>query len=142
MLLVTSKVFLLLIICLALLAAFPDRIRNKDAYRRAVLSCVAVFAICAGGIALLAIVGLPFLALTNVKGPEDLIQLSWIGILLAAAWAAAGFGYWSAFRAAVDLAPLRSKKAAGNGGESKQWPSRKRRFSGGQRRRTTVYRAD
>lgn len=136
MMLISSKVFLLLIICLALMAAFPERIRNKHAYRRAVLSCVAVFAIYAGGIALLTLVGIPFLAFTNVKGPEDLLQLSWIGIFMAATWAAAGFGYWSAFRAAVDLAPLRAKKPA----KHKTGPSS--RTPRGKRSHTTVYRGE
>ncbi len=135
MMLISSKVFLLLIICLALMAAFPERIRNKHAYRRAVLSCVAVFAIYAGGIALLTLVGLPFLAFTNVKGPEDLLQLSWIGIFMAATWAAAGFGYWSAFRAAVDLAPLRANKPAKHRTVSMPRGPRK------ERAQTTVYRA-
>ncbi|MBL4771003.1 MAG: hypothetical protein JKY61_07655 [Planctomycetes bacterium] len=130
MLVIPSKIFLLLAISLIALAVFPDRIRNKAAYRRSVIACVAVFAIHAVGIGLLAIIGMPFLDLVDIRKPEDLAQLAWIGLLVALSWGAVAMAYWSAFRATLDLEPLRS---------AKKRSASKRSY---QRHSTVVYRAE
>ncbi len=118
MLVIPSKIFILLVAALIAMAIFPDRIRNKAAYRRAVIACMTVFGVHAIGLGILSIVGMPFLDLVEIRRPEDLAQLSWVGILMAASWGAVGVGYWSAFRAALDLAPLRKTAARSTRGRS------------------------
>ena len=130
MLVIPSTVFLLLVAALIALAVFPDKILNQVAYRRAVIACVAVFAIHAVGIGLVSIIGLPFLDLVEIRRAEDLAQLAWVGVLVALSWGAVGVGYWFAFRATLDLEPLRSTKK----------PSSEKRTN--PRHRTRVYRAN
>ncbi len=117
---IPSNIFLLLAAALIALTIFPDRIRNRAAYRRAVISCIAVFAIHAVGITLLSFVGMPILDLVDIRGPGDLAQLSWVGFLIAGSWGAVAVSYWSAFRAASDLKPLRSGEKCTSKGRRKQ----------------------
>ncbi len=129
MLVIPSKIFILLVAALIALAIFPERIRNKAAYRRAVIACMTVFGVHAIGLGILSIVGMPFLDLIEIRRPEDLAQISWVGILVALSWGAVGVGYWSAFRAALDLAPLRKNNERSARGRSHS------------RSRTTTYHA-
>ncbi|MCA9003000.1 MAG: hypothetical protein KDB61_13835, partial [Planctomycetes bacterium] len=88
MIAITSWVFLILLGALMLLAIFPERIRNKEAFRRGLVACLSVIVVQGLGLGLLAVAGFSGGFLFEIRGVEDLSKFAIIGLLGAAQWLA------------------------------------------------------